>query len=240
MWPDLPLFPESASTSAAQVDALYLFLIGVSGFFALLISITLIVFAIRYRRRPGDGPPPEIHGSVPLELLWSLAPLGIALVIFTWGASVFFHLSRPPDDAMVVNVVGKRWMWKVQHSNGRREIDELHVPVGRAVRLNMTSEDVIHSFFIPAFRIKADVLPGRYTSEWFLATKPGRYHLFCAEYCGTEHSGMTGWVVVSEPSEFQQWLAGGPEVISMAGAGEKLFRDLGCVTCHNPESTGRG
>jgi cytochrome c oxidase subunit II len=167
-------------------------------------------------------------------------PLFLALTIFVWGADVFFELNRPPNDTMIVNVVAKRWMWKLQHPSGRREINELHVPLGTAVRLNMTSEDVIHSFYVPAFRVKADVLPGRYTTTWFRATRPGRYHLFCAEYCGTQHSGMIGWVEVMEPEAFQAWLAGGAGEISMAAAGERLFNDLGCVTCHNPGSGARG
>jgi cytochrome c oxidase subunit II len=161
-------------------------------------------------------------------------------VMFVWGSSVFFAQQRPPDETINIYVVGKQWMWKFQHLDGQREIDELHVPVGRAVKLIMTSEDVIHDVFVPAFRVKADVLPGRYTSIWFQATKPGRYHLFCAEYCGTRHSGMTGEVIVMEPAEYQAWLSGGTGEGSLASAGEKLFADLACNTCHRPDSQGRG
>ena len=240
MWSDLPLFPEQASGAAARVDALYIFLIAISLFFSILIATLLIVFAVKFRRRPESPNPAPIEGSIKLEVTWTIVPLGIAMGIFVWGASVYFHLNRPPDDTMNVNVVGKRWMWKLQHETGRREINELHIPVGRAVRLNMTSEDVIHSFFVPAFRTKADVLPGRYSTVWFRPTKPGRYHLFCAEYCGTKHSGMIGWVTVMEPAEFQVWLGGGPAEASPAAAGGKIFKDLGCATCHSAESGARG
>ena len=237
---DMPLFPEQASATAQHVDALYLFLVGVSLFFTVLIAALVVLFAIRYRRRQGGAQPEPIHGSTTLELVWTVIPLIIAFFIFGWGAKVFFEISRPPDDTMNIMVVGKRWMWKLEHMTGRREINELHVPVGRAVRLTLTSEDVIHSFYVPAFRVKADAVPGRYTTIWFRPTKPGRYHLFCAEYCGTEHSGMIGWIVVMEPAEFQSWLAGGAADVTPAAAGGRIFKDLGCATCHNPNSQGRG
>ncbi|HET6372173.1 MAG TPA: cytochrome c oxidase subunit II [Candidatus Polarisedimenticolia bacterium] len=240
MLSDLPLFPPQASTSAEMVDALYLFMIALTAVMSTLIAGVLIAFAVRYRRQSRADRTGAVDGSIKLELTWSLIPLGVVMFIFAWGASVFVHLSRPPDDTMDVLVVGKRWMWKLQHLNGRREINELHVPVGRAVKLTMTSEDVIHSFFVPAFRIKADVLPGRYTSTWFQATKPGRYHLFCAEYCGTKHSRMIGSVVVMQPDAFQAWLAGQSGDASPAAAGERLFGSLGCISCHNPDSKGRG
>src|SRR5262245_18453896 len=201
------LFPEQASTLAGQVDLLYFFLIGVSLFFGLLIATLLVVFAVRFRRRPGDPIPQPIHGSTPLELLWSFIPFCIGMVIFVWGAWLFFAMSRPPDNAHEVFVVGKQWMWKLQHLEGRREIDELHVPVGQPVKLTMTSEDVIHSFYVPAFRMKADVVPGRYTTTWFQPTKVGEYHLFCAVYCGTFHSGIIGRIVVMEPADYQVLLS---------------------------------
>jgi cytochrome c oxidase subunit II len=153
---------------------------------------------------------------------------------------VFFAMSKAPDQTLNIYVVAKQWMWKFQHLDGQREINELHVPVGRPVKLIMTSEDVIHDFFVPAFRVKADVLPGRYTNLWFEPTTPGRYHLFCAEYCGTRHSGMVGEVVVMEPTEYQVWLSGGRAEGSLASAGEKLFQDLACNTCHLSEGQGRG
>jgi cytochrome c oxidase subunit 2 len=161
-------------------------------------------------------------------------------VIFVWGASVYFAMASPPAETLNIYVVGKQWMWKFQHLDGQREINELHVPVGRNVKLITTSEDVIHDLFVPAFRMKADVLPGRYVNIWFHATTPGRYHLFCAEYCGTRHSGMIGEVVVMEANEYQEWLSGGVPEGSLASAGEKLFADLACNTCHRPDSGGRG
>jgi cytochrome c oxidase subunit 2 len=240
MWSDLPLFPARASTSAGQVDALYLYLIAISAVMSLLIAGLLVVFAVRYRRESKASRLGASNGSMRLELIWTILPFVVSMTVFVWGANIFFHVNRPPDDTMNILVVGKRWMWKLQHLNGRREINELHVPVGRAVKLTMTSEDVIHSFFVPAFRVKADVLPGRYTTLWFQATRPGRYHLFCAEYCGTKHSGMIGWIVVQQPEEFEAWLGGGVRDLSPARAGERLFTNLGCITCHNPESKGRG
>jgi cytochrome c oxidase subunit 2 len=163
------------------------------------------------------------------------------MVMFVWGAQVFFHLTRPPAGAMEIYVVGKQWMWKAQHLDGAREINELHVPVGRPVKLIMGSEDVIHSFFIPDFRVKADVIPGRYNTMWFTATKAGRYHLFCTQYCGTKHSAMIGWVTAMEPSDYQAWLSGGgPAGGSMAENGAKLFQDLACATCHLENGQGRG
>jgi cytochrome c oxidase subunit 2 len=235
-----PLFPERASTMAFRVDALYFFLLAVAVFFSLLIAGLIVFYAVKYRRRSPGSVGASIHGGMLLEIAWSVIPLLITMVIFVWGASVFFAMSHPPDETLNIYVVGKQWMWKFQHLDGQREINELHVPVGRAVKLIMTSEDVIHDVFVPAFRIKADVLPGRYTHIWFQATKPGRYHLFCAEYCGTRHSGMIGEVVVMEPSEYQTWLSGGAPEGSLAAAGEKLFQDLACVTCHRADSQGRG
>lgn len=240
MKPSMPLLPERASSYAGEVDALFFFIVAVTVFFTVAVSAALVYFAIRYRRRSDAERPPEIHGSLALELTWTLVPLAIVVVMFVWGAKVFFHMNRPPDDAMTVSVVGKRWMWKLQHPTGQREINELHVPVGRAVKLVITSEDAIHSFFVPAFRIKKDAVPGRYNVAWFRATKTGTYHLFCAEYCGTEHSKMIGRVVVMEPEAYQTWLAGGPPPESPVVAGEKLFTELNCVTCHRPDSAGRG
>jgi len=226
MWSGTPLFPEQASTMAGRVDALYFFLLAISIFFSLLIAGLIVFYAIRYRRRDPRSVGEVLHGMMALEIGWTVIPFVIAMVIFVWGASVFFAISRPPDETLNIYVVGKQWMWKFQHLDGQREINELHVPVGRPVKLIMTSEDVIHDVFVPAFRVKADVIPGRYTNLWFQPTKPGRYHLFCAEYCGTRHSGMTGEVIVMEPSEFQTWLSGGVPEGSLASAGAKLFQDL--------------
>jgi len=225
---------------APRVDNLYFFLLGLTVFFSLLIAGLIVAYAIKFRRRSPDAIGAVIHGGLMLEITWSVIPLMITMVLFVWGASVFFAMSRPPEEAMNVYVVGKQWMWKFQHLDGQREINELHVPVGRPVKLIMTSEDVIHDVFVPAFRVKADVLPGRYTNIWFEPTKPGTYHLFCAEYCGTRHSGMTGQVVVMEPNDYQNWLSGGAGEGSLAAAGQKLFSDLACNTCHRPDAQGRG
>jgi cytochrome c oxidase subunit 2 len=240
MWSGFPLFPEQASTVAGRVDALYFFLIAVTIFFSVLIAGLIITFAIRFRRRSESEVPAHHYGSVTLEVVWTLIPLAIVFVIFAWALDVYFQLNRVPPDAMEVYVVGKRWMWKAQHLSGQREINELHVPVGVPVRLNLTSEDVIHSFYVPAFRIKKDAVPGRYNLAWFQATKPGRYHLFCAEYCGTKHSAMIGWVEVMEPAAFQAWLSGAASGLSLAAAGEKRFNELGCITCHRAASGARG
>jgi len=225
---------------AGPVDALYFFLVAVTAFFSVLIATGIIAFAVRFRRRHPDEVGHPIHGSLILELTWTLIPLAIAMVIFVWGAGLYFKLAYPPADATEVYVVGKRWMWKAQHVTGQREINELHVPVGQPTKLIIGSEDVIHSFYIPAFRVKMDAVPGRSTSLWFEATTPGEYHLFCAEYCGMSHSGMIGKVVVMTPSDFQEWLAGGKPAGSMTEQGEKLFTELGCVTCHLSNGQGRG
>ncbi len=240
MWSGFPLFPEQASTLAADVDRLYAFLIAISVVFGLLIATLVVVFAVRFKRRAADERPAAIHGSLPLELTWTLVPLCIVTLVFFWSADLYFAMTRVPPGAVEVKVVGKRWMWKLQHLTGQREINELHVPVGVPVKLTLTSEDVIHSFYVPAFRIKKDAVPGRYNTAWFQATKPGRYHLFCAEYCGTKHATMIGKIVVLEPAAFQAWLAGGTQGQPLQAVGEKLFKDLACVTCHRADSGARG
>jgi cytochrome c oxidase subunit 2 len=240
MFTNFPFFPQQASAQAGQVDAVYFFLVAVTAFFSLLIATLIVVFVVKYRRRHDDEVGAAIHGSLPLELLWSVIPFGIVMVMFVWGAKVFFDLYRVPAGAMEIFVVGKQWMWKIQHADGQREINELHVPIGRPVKLVMGSEDVIHSFFIPEFRVKADVIPGRYNVLWFEATKAGTYHLFCAEYCGTKHSGMVGNVIAMEPADFQAWLGGGAASDSPVAAGEKLFSSLTCNTCHLQNQQGRG
>ena len=240
MFTNFPLFPQQASAQAGQVDAIYFFMVAVTAFFSILIAGLVVFFAIKYRRREGNEVGHAIHGSLALELLWTVIPFIIVMVMFGWGAKVFFDMYRPPVGAMEIYVVGKQWMWKAQHMDGQREINELHVPVGRPVKLIMGSEDVLHSYYIPAFRVKADVIPGRYNVLWFTATKAGTYHLFCAEYCGTKHSGMIGSVVAMEPQDFQAWLGGGRASDSPVAAGEKLFADLACDTCHRTDSQGRG
>jgi len=234
------LLPEQASKLAVQVDILYYLLVGLSIFFALLIFFLIYIFAVRYRRRSEEEVPRQIPGLIQLELAWSVIPFGMALVVFVWGAKLYFNTYTPPADALEIYVVGKQWMWQIQHPTGQREINELHIPTGKPIKLMMATEDVIHSFYIPAFRVKKDVVPGRYTTMWFEATKPGSYHLFCAEYCGTKHSQMTGTVVVMEPLQYQQWLSGGDASETPVAAGEKKFQQLGCVTCHGDKPGARG
>jgi cytochrome c oxidase subunit 2 len=233
-----PIFPEQASTLAPRVDGLLYYLLTVSGVITILIAGLILLFSIRYRRRPGNEIAVQIEGSNRLELAWTIAPLLFMSVMYAWGAHIYFMAYTPPPDALEVWAVGKQWMWKMQHLSGQREINELHVPVGRPVKLLLTSQDVIHSFYVPAFRVKQDVIPGRYTELWFEATQPGRYHLFCAEYCGTLHSGMVGSVVAMEPAAFEEWLGGGPSE-SPARRGEQLFQSLGCETCHRADSLAR-
>ena len=240
MQPTIPLFPDQASTVAARVDNLYFFMIAVSAFFAVVVTVMVVFFAIKYRRRHDDEVGEPIHGSLALELLWTGIPFVIAMVMFVWGSSVYFALARVPEEALDIYAVGKQWMWKFQHREGQREINELHVPVNTPVRMIITSEDVLHDLYFPSFRVKTDAIPGRYTQIWFNATKTGRFHIFCAEYCGTNHSGMIGWVHVLPADEYQAWLAGTTTGESLAQRGEKLFTQLACVTCHNANSQGRG
>jgi cytochrome c oxidase subunit 2 len=237
---NIPLFPEQASGFAGRVDNLYFFITAVTAFFAVLVVVLVFLFATKYRRRHADQVGVPVHGALALEITWTIVPLVLAMVMFVWGASVYFALAKPPSNTMEIYTVGKRWMWKFQHVTGQREINELHVPVNQPVKLIIGSEDVIHSVYVPAFRVKMDAVPGRTTTLWFTATKPGRYHLFCTEYCGMKHSGMVGWVTVMEPQAFQAWLAGGPASGNMVEAGEKLFTDLACITCHRDDSGGRG
>ena len=221
---NFPLFPEQASTFAWQVDYLYFLLLALSAFFAVAIFFFLVLFSFKYRRRSEDERPRPSEDSIAMEVTWSIIPLILSLAVFALGAGVFFRMYRAPENAIDIYVVGKQWMWKVQHPEGKREINELHVPVNQPVRLTLASEDVIHAFSVPAFRIKRDVVPGRYNTMWFEATKAGEYRLFCAEYCGTQHSGMTGRVVVMEQDEFQNWLSGGASGETMVEAGALRLR----------------
>ena len=237
MWQGFPLRPEQASTIARGIDHLYYFLTAVDLFFTALIFLTIFYFAIKYRRRAKEAKATQIGANLPLEVVWTIIPLGICAFTFLWGASLFIRYSRPPEAATEIFVVGKQWMWKLQHPEGPMEINELHVPVGRPIKLTMTSEDVIHGFYIPDFRIQKDVIPGRYTSIWFQATKTGQYHFFCNQYCGTNHATMGGYVVVMTPDDYEQWISGGIRGESMVSAGARLYDQLGCITCHG---TGKG
>ena len=234
------IIPEQASTMAPKVDQLYWFIIGVTAFFGILVSVVVVYFAVKYRTDDPLAVGAPITGSIPLELAWSIIPFLISIVIFVWASQVFFDLYRPPDQTLEIYATGKRWMWKFQHLDGKAEINELHVPVGRPVKVTFTSEDVLHSLYFPAFRTKADAIPGRYSSVWFDATKVGASHIFCAEYCGTRHSGMIGTVHVMEPADYQAWLSGGGGGGTLAQRGERLFSELACNTCHVGDGSGRG
>jgi len=242
--PNFPLWPDRASGVAAQVDALFLFGLGITVLFSTLIFVSILYLGIKYRRRSPDevGIPMSSHSKAAtrLEITWSVIPLLILTFMFLWGAKIYFTIARPPRDAVEYTVVGKQWMWKIQHPEGIREINELHVPVGRDVRLTMASEDVIHDFSLPAFRVKMDVVPGRFTTLWFRATKPGTYHIYCAQFCGTKHSGMVGQVTAMTPQDYEAWLAGGRASGTPIQNGERLFTELQCITCHKADGTGRG
>jgi cytochrome c oxidase subunit 2 len=236
MW-NFPLYPEQASSMAGRVDAIFLALLGFSLFFTFAICFLVLFFAMKYRR----GSPADRSGAVgssrTMEFLWVFIPFVIVMGLFIWATVVYYGQFRAPADAFEVYVLGRQWMWELRHPEGKKEINELHLPLGRPVRLMMTSQDVIHSFYVPGARIKQDVLPGRYTSVWFNPTRLGRHHLFCAEYCGTKHSGMIGSVVVMDPVEYQRWLQEGETTESMAASGARLFRQLGCSGCHNVNSS---
>jgi cytochrome c oxidase subunit 2 len=234
----LELFPVAASKQAGEIDALYWFLTIISTVMTVVIFVAVGFFAYKYRRR-ANVHPTQIEGSTKLELTWSILPFLVMLIMFAWGAQLFFAAQQPPKDAMEIFVTGKQWMWKVQYPSGGSEIDELHVPVNQPVKLTMASEDVIHSFSIPAFRVRHDVVPGHYDSLWFTASKPGRYRLFCTEYCGLEHSGMVGWVNVMEEREYANWMSGGGTGGSLSQQGEALFAQYGCSTCHLMDQQGR-
>jgi cytochrome c oxidase subunit 2 len=236
----IPLEPPAASSIAEGVDKLYMVLSGITAFFTVLIFSIILYFMVKYRRRSNDEIASETHTSMVLELSWTIIPSLICVVLFVWSSWLYVRNARPPAASTEIFVIGKQWMWHLQHPEGPREINELHVPVGVPVKLTMTSQDVIHDFYIPAFRVKKDVLPGRYSSIWFEPTETGTYHLFCAQYCGTNHSEMIGWVYVMTPADYATWLAGGEKTESMAQQGEQLFSQFGCGTCHAAGSAGRG
>lgn len=234
-----PISPVEASTVAPSVDHLFYFLTAVSIFFSALIFLLIFYFAVKYRRRSKDEPPPkhQIIDNLRLEILWTAIPLVLVGVMYVWGANIYVRDARAPKNATEVFVIGKQWMWQIEHANGKREINALHIPVGVPIKLTMTSQDVIHDFFVPSFRVKNDVLPGRYTTEWFEATKIGKYHFFCDQYCGMGHSLMRGYVYVMSAHGYQRWLRHGVTGTTMAEQGEKLYQQFGCITCHG---TGKG
>jgi cytochrome c oxidase subunit 2 len=233
------LFPAEASGISPYVDALYVFLLLMTFVGTMLVAALLLVFSIRYRREKNPVAT-QIEGSTLLEATWTIIPLAIFLVAFVWGALLYFRIYDPPANAMNIYVVGKQWMWKAEHPGGQHEIDALHIPVGQPVQLTMISQDVFHSFSVPAFRIKREVIPGRYSTVWFEATKVGTYHLFCTQYCGTGHSAMVGWVTVMTPSDYRKWLQQSTSGNSLAQNGERLFASMGCNSCHNGTAAARG
>lgn len=241
MQSQLPLYPEQASNFAPHVDALMLFIIVTCVFFALAVTVAIIFFLYKFRRKTPDEIGVAIHGDMRLETAWIVVPLVLALAMFAWGAVVYVNFRRAPSDTLDIYVVGKQWMWKLQQPNGQKEINELHVPLGQDVRLIMSSEDVIHDFAVPAFRVKMDVVPGHYNTLWFRPTKVGKYHFFCSQYCGTNHAIMGGWVTVMEPDEYTAWLASSSGMnANPLLAGEKLFAERSCLACHASDGKGQG
>jgi cytochrome c oxidase subunit II len=233
MWQGFPIRPPQASTIAQHVDHLYYFLTAIDLFFTFVIFMCVFYFAIKYRRSKHHKAR-QNEGNLALEITWTAIPLVLVVIIFLWSSSLYIRNARPLAASTEIFVIGKQWMWHIQHPEGPREIDELHIPVDQPIKLTMTSEDVIHDFGIPAFRLKQDVVPGRYTSMWFEATKTGRYHFFCDQYCGMGHSQMKGWIIVMPPDEYERWLASQARVEPMAVAGARVFVELGCGTCHVP------
>jgi cytochrome c oxidase subunit 2 len=238
MW-DFPLFPERASVIAGRVDAIFLFELGVCAFFTTLICVLILYYAIRYRKSAQMDRSNVVTHHPTLEIVWVAVPMTISMVIFAWAMVVYLQMFRPPAGTPEVYVLGKQWMWELTHPGGKREINELHVPLGQPVRILLSSQDVIHSFYVPAFRIKQDAVPGRYTSLWFQPDRRGTFHLFCAEYCGTKHSGMIGWVHVMDPVEYERWLESGPSGPTMSQSGAGLFRSYGCSGCHSVNASVR-
>ena len=240
MQAQLPFYPDQASNFAPSVDSLMTFLILVSVGFSFLITAAIVVFFFKFHRKSKNEIGVPMHGDLRLETTWIVIPALLALAMFSWGAVVYVDYRHAPQDTLDIYVIGKQWMWKIQQPNGRREINELHVPTGRNIKLVLASEDVIHDFFVPAFRVKMDVVPGHYNTMWFRPTKPGRYHFFCSQYCGTNHAVMGGWVTVMDPSDYAAWLSGSTgEDVNPVVAGEKLFVEKACATCHLGNGTGR-
>src|SRR3982750_109467 len=233
------LFPPEASKIAPQMDALYFFMVLVS-----LIGLTVVIllitsFSVLYRKRRHPVAV-QIEGSTLLEATWTIIPLGLFLIMFVWGSIIYFRIYTPPANAMNIYVVGKQWMWKAEHPGGQHEINALHIPTGQPIQLTMISQDVFHSFAIPDFRIKREVIPGRYSTVWFEATTPGTYHIFCTQYCGTKHSGMIGEVTVMTPEDYKKWTESSTSGMSLAQNGERLFASMGCNACHSGNAAARG
>jgi cytochrome c oxidase subunit II len=233
------LFPREASTIAPYADALYFFLLLITVIGLILVATLVFGFSIRYRKEKSPVAT-QVEGSTLLEATWTIIPLALFMVAWIWGALLYFRIYNPPTNAMNIYVVGKQWMWKAEHEGGQHEINALHVPTGRPVQLTMISQDVFHSFSIPDFRVKREVIPGRYSTVWFEATTPGTYHIFCTQYCGTKHSAMIGEVTVLSPEDYQKWTQESTSGMSLAQNGERLFASMGCNACHSGSAAARG
>lgn len=233
------LFPREASTIAPWMDALYFFLVGMTIVGVVLVLALVVGFSVRYSRK-NNPVATQIEGSTLLEATWTIIPLAIFLVCFVWGALLYFRIYTPPVNSMNIYIVGKQWMWKAEHPGGQHEINALHVPAGRPIQLTMISQDVFHSFSLPDFRVKREVIPGRYTTVWFEATTPGTYHIFCTQYCGTLHSAMIGQVTVLTPADYEKWTQESTSGMSLAMNGERLFSSMGCIACHSGNAAARG
>jgi cytochrome c oxidase subunit II len=236
---DIPWLPAQDSAQAAQVDLLFICLLAIALVTLVLIGAAGLYFLIKYRRGSPANREPGKFSTLRLEITWTVVPFVSFLGLFIWAAILFFNMRRAPEDALEVHVIGKQWMWKIQHAQGKREINELHVPVGRSIKLILDSQDVIHSFYLPAFRIKQDAVPGRYTTEWFHPERTGTFRLYCSEYCGTYHSTMGGYVTVMQPAEYARWLASATNDLPMVQTGAALYRSFGCSGCHEPGGTVR-
>ena len=235
----MPFFPNEASSIAPHVDALFIFILLTCLFFAVMVTLLAIFAAFKYRRKSVGEVGDDVEGNTLLEIGWTAIPLVLAIGMFAWGAVIYVNFRTAPKDTIDIYVIGKQWMWRLQQPNGKREINELHIPVDRNVKLILGSEDVIHNFYVPDFRVKMDVVPGRYNTLWFRPTKVGRYRLYCSQYCGTNHAEMTGWVTVMDPADYAAWLADETGNVNPVSAGEKLFTQLACNTCHLANGTGR-
>jgi len=233
------LFPREASTIAPYSDALYFFLLLITVIGLVLVAALIFGFSIRYRKEKHPVAI-QVEGSTLLEATWTIIPLALFMVAWIWGALLYFRIYNPPTNAMNIYVVGKQWMWKAEHPGGQHEINALHVPTGRPVQLTMISQDVFHSFSIPDFRVKREVIPGRYSTVWFQATTPGTYHIFCTQYCGTNHSAMIGEVTVLSPDDYEKWTHESTSGMSLAQNGERLFASMGCNACHSGSAAARG
>jgi len=232
----LQSLPPEASSLAFQIDVFFWSMAALCALVAVGVIVAVVFYGVRYRRGSAADRSGRHREDLGVELTWILVPFALFVGAFVWSLSIFALARTPPPDARTVYVVAKQWMWKFEHPGGQREINTLHVPIGEPVRLTMTSQDVIHSFYVPAFRVKQDVLPGRYTQLWFIATKLGAFPLLCTQYCGTDHARMGGAVIVMRPAQYGRWLQAGASGGTLAAQGAQLFRSHGCSGCHSPNA----